>query len=64
MRIEVTVPDEWAPGLTLARRQLLRRAVRDGWPLVTCQSHDATAEQIGELDQQIRALVPDSGLAA
>jgi hypothetical protein len=64
MRIEVTVPDEWTPGLTLAMQQLLQRAVRDGWPLVTCLSHDATADQIEEIDQQIRALVQDLGLAA
>jgi hypothetical protein len=64
MRIEVTVPDEWTPGLTLAMQQLLQRAVRDGWPLVTCLSHDATADQIEDIDHQIRALVQDSGLAA
>jgi hypothetical protein len=64
MRIEVTVPEEWTPGLTLAMQQLLQRAVRDGWPLVTCLSHDATADQIEEIDHQIRVLVQDSGLAA
>jgi hypothetical protein len=64
MRIEVTVPEEWTPGLTLAMQQLLQRAVRDGWPLVTCLSHDATAEQIEDIDHRIRALVQDSGLAA
>jgi len=64
MRIEVTVPEEWTPGLTLAMQQLLQRAVRDGWPLVTCLNHDATADQIEEIDHQIRALVQDSGLAA
>jgi hypothetical protein len=64
MRIEVTVPDEWTTGLTLAMQQLLQRAVRDGWPLVTCLSHDATAGQIEEIDHRIRALVIDSGLAA
>jgi hypothetical protein len=31
---------------------------------VTCLSHDATAEQIEEIDHQIRALVQNSGLAA
>jgi hypothetical protein len=45
-------------------QQLLQRAVRDGWPLVTCLSHDATADQIEEIDHQIRALVQNSGLAA
>jgi hypothetical protein len=64
MRIEVTVPDEWTPGLTLARQQQFQRAVRDGWPPVTCLSHEATAGQIEEIDHQIPMLVQDRGLAA
>jgi hypothetical protein len=64
VNIEVNVPDEWTPGLTLAIQQLLQHAVRAGWPLITCLSPDATAEQIEVIDHQIRALVQDSGLAA
>lgn len=64
MKIEVIVPDEWTPGLTLAMQQLLQRAVSSGWPLVTCLRPDATAEEIEEIDHQIRVLVQDSGLAA
>ena len=64
MKIEVIVPDEWTPGLTLAMQQLLQRAVRSGWPLITCLRPDATAEEIEEIDHQIRVLVQDSGLAA
>lgn len=64
MRIEVTVPDEWTPGLTLAMQQQCQRAVRDGWPPVTCLNHEAPAGQIEEIDHQIRVLVQDPGLAA
>ncbi len=64
MKIEVVVPDEWTPGLTLAMQQLMQQAVRSGWPLITCLRREATAEQIEEIDHQIRALVQDSGLAA
>ena len=64
MNIEVTVPDEWTPGLTLAMQQMLQQAVRSGWPLITCLRREATADQIEEIDHQIRALVRDSGLAA
>ena len=64
MNIEVTVPDEWTPGLTLAMQQMLQQAVRSGWPLITCLRREATADQIGEIDHQIRVLVRDSGLAA
>ena len=64
MKIEVVVPDEWTPGLTLAMQQLMQQAVRSGWPLITCLRREATAEQIEEIDHQIRLLVQDSGLAA
>lgn len=64
MKIEVIVPDEWTPGLTLAMQQLLQRAVSSGWPLITCLRPDATAEEIEEIDHQIRVLVQNSGLAA
>ena len=64
MKIEVVVPDEWTPGLTLAMQQLMQQAVRSGWPLITCLRREATAEQIEEIDHQIRTLVQDSGLAA
>jgi hypothetical protein len=64
VNIEINVPDEWPPGLTLAIQQLLQHTVRSGRPLITCLSPDATAEQIEAVDHQIRALVQDSGLAA
>ncbi len=64
MRIEVVVPDEWTPALTLAMQRLMQQAVRSGWPLITCLRREATAGQIGEIDHQIRVLVQDSGLAA
>jgi hypothetical protein len=64
VKIEITVPDEWTPGLTLAMQQLLQRAVSSGWPLITCLRPEATADQIEEIDHQIRVLVQDSGLAA
>ncbi len=64
MKIEIVVPDEWSPGLTLAMQQLMQQAVRSGWPLITCLRREATADQIEEIDHQIRALVQDSGLAA
>ena len=56
MRIEVTVPDEWTPGLTLAMQQLLQHAVRNGYPS-SPPAPGRDAEQIQEIDHQIRALV-------
>ncbi len=64
MNIEVTVPDTWSPELTLTVQQLLQQAVRSGWPLIICLRPDVTAEQMTEINERIRALVQDSGLAA
>jgi hypothetical protein len=63
VKIEIIVPDEWTPGLTLAMQQLMQQAVRAGWPLITCLRREATIDQIEEIDHQIRVLVQDSGLA-
>ena len=64
MNIEVTVPDEWTPALTLTVQQLLRQAVSSGWPLIICLRPDVTPEQMADINQRIRGLVSDSGLAA
>ena len=64
MKIEVVVPEEWTPALTLAMQQLMQRAVRTGWPLVTCLRPDVTPEQIQDIDNRIKAIVRESGLAA
>jgi hypothetical protein len=64
MMIEVMVPDEWTPGLTLATQQLLQKAVRSGWPVITCLRQDATADQIEDVYRRIGALVSEAGLAA
>jgi hypothetical protein len=64
MMIEVMVPDEWTPGLTLATQQLLQQAIRSGWPVITCVRQDVTAEQMEDIYRRIVALVSASGLAA
>lgn len=63
MNIELTVPDEWSPDLTLMVQQLLQQAVHSGWPLVICLRPDVTPEQMAGINDQIRGLVADSGLA-
>ena len=63
MKIEVVVPDEWTPGLTLAMQQLLQQAVRSGYPLIT-SSAGGDAEQIEDIYHRIGTVVQESGLAA
>ncbi len=64
MNIEVTVPDEWSPALTLTVQQLRQQAVRSGWPLIICLRPDVTPEQMADINQRVRGLVSGSGLAA
>ena len=64
MKIEVVVPDEWTPGLTLAMQQLLQQAVRSGYPIISVIRPDATPEQIQDVYQRIGTVVRESGLAA
>ena len=64
MKIEVVVPDEWTPGLTLAMQQLLQHAVRSGYPIISVLRPDATSEQIQDIYQRIGTVVRESGLAA
>jgi hypothetical protein len=64
MQIEVVVPDDWTPGLTLAMQQLLQRAFRSGYPIITVIRPDATAEQIQDVYQRIGTVVRESGLTA
>lgn len=61
---EVAVPDNWTPELALAAAQLMRRAVRDGFPIVTSVSENATPEQIHSVYSRINELLEESGLAA
>jgi hypothetical protein len=64
MRIQVVVPDEWTPGLTLAMQQLLQHAVRCGYTIISVLCLDATPEQIQDVYQRIGTVVRESGLAA
>jgi len=64
MKIEVVVPDEWTPGLTLAMQQLIQHAVRSGYPIISVLRADATPEQIQDVYQRIGTIVRESGLAA
>ncbi len=64
MDIQISVPDEWSPQLTLAMHQLLQHAVHSGWPLITCLRPDVTPQQMQDISQKINALVKDAGLSA
>ena len=64
MMVEVNLPDEWPPGLAMAAAQLMRQALRDGFPVVTAIRSDVTADQVSALYARVRTLIEESGLAA
>ena len=64
LTIEIRVPENWAPGLTLAMRQLLQAAFDNGLPLVTTIRPDAAPEEVSAIVGRIRRLVSEAGLAA
>jgi hypothetical protein len=64
MIVEVNLPDEWPPGLAMATAQLMRQALRDGFPVVTAIRSDVTADQVSALYARVRTLIEESGLAA
>ncbi len=64
MKIELTIPEEWSPELALALRALLQQAIDHGCPIIVSVRADAPAGEISDLQDRIRALVRESGLAA
>ena len=64
MTIEIRVPENWTPELTLAMRQLLQAAFDKGLPIITAIRQDATAEDADAIAGRIRRLVNEAGLAA
>ena len=62
MNIELTVPDDWTPGQTLAVRQLLQHAIQTGQPVIALVRNDASEEQLKEIYDRVNALIRDAGL--
>jgi hypothetical protein len=62
MQIEITVPDDWSPELTMSIRSLFQHAVNDGYPLVTWARRDADPEEVKRVFSRIQALMKESGL--
>jgi hypothetical protein len=50
--------------LAMVTAQLMRQALRDGFPVITAIRSDVTADQVSALYARVRALIEESGLAA
>lgn len=64
MNIEISVPEEWTPGQSLAIRQLLQHATKTGQPVIAFIRKDATPEQLSEIYDRVNALIDEAGLNA
>ena len=64
MVIEIKVPDEWPPALGLAVAQLLRQALREGFPVVASVRPDVTDEELSDAYARVRGVIEEAGLAA
>jgi hypothetical protein len=64
MIVEVTVPDDWPPGLTMAVAQMMRQSFKAGFPIVVPVRKDATPNEIAGAFDIIRAAIERAGLAA
>ena len=62
--IVLRIPEDWSPELALAVRALLQQATDRGCPIVTAIRGDGPPDEIRRLQDGIRVLVLESGLAA
>jgi len=63
MVIEISVPDEWTAGQTLAVRQLFQQAVRGAQPVICPVREDITPEQLGDIYDRVNTVIQRAGLA-
>jgi hypothetical protein len=64
MVIEIKVPDDWPPALGLAVAQLLRQALREGFPVVVAVRPDVSDTELHDAYVRVREVIADAGLAA
>jgi hypothetical protein len=62
MTIEVGVPEDWTPELTLTMAQLLHRAFGQGFPVIAFVSKDVTPDQLRILYRRVQDLIEEAGL--
>ena len=62
--LEVNLPDEWPPGLGLAVAAMIRRSLRDGFPVVVPIRQDATPEELEAALGAVTRVIQEAGLAA
>jgi hypothetical protein len=64
MTLEISLPDEWPPGLALAVAQMMRESFKEGFPIIIPVRKDATPEQISAAFERARDAIQNLGLAA
>ena len=64
MTFEISLPEEWPPGLALAVAQMMRQSLKGGFPIIVPVRKDATPEEISGAFDRVRTVVQEAGLAA
>jgi len=64
MTLEISLPEEWPPGLALAVAQMMRESFKEGFPVIVPVRKDATPEQIESAFELARTAMRKAGLAA
>jgi hypothetical protein len=64
MTFEVSIPEEWPPGLGIAVAQMVQQSFTEGFPIVVPIRRDATPEQLRDVFEKVRTAIEDAGLAA
>jgi 3-hydroxyisobutyrate dehydrogenase-like beta-hydroxyacid dehydrogenase len=63
MICEIEIPDDWPPGLGLAVAAMIRRSVKQGFPVVVPVRSDTTADQLDAAFSAVSTAIREAGLA-
>jgi hypothetical protein len=64
MIFEISIPDDWPPGLGLAIAKMVRQSLKEGFPIIVPVRKDATPEQLQRAFEKVRTVIEDADLAA
>jgi hypothetical protein len=64
MIIEVSVPDDWTAGQSLAVRQLLQHGLVSAQPVICFVRPDVTPDQLTDIYGRLNTVIRESGLEA
>jgi hypothetical protein len=64
MIFEISIPDEWPPGLGIAIAKMVQQSLKVGVPIIVPVCKDVTPDQLQAAFERVRMVIEDAGLAA